>query len=129
MKTILVVDDDLGMIRLLEKRLRSDGFEVIGALNGRTGLKKAKEVKPDLILLDILMPDISGGEGTRQLQLDPELKDIPIIFITVTIDKKEDKVDKEIELDGHVYPAFAKPLHHQKLMSVIKKELKRTGKE
>ena len=122
-KKILVIDDDLGMIRLLEKRLKANGYEVLGALKGTTGVKMAQEESPDLIILDVKIPDLSGGEVARQLKNNPKTQNIPIIFITVTISKKDDKVGKSFEIDGSLYPAFAKPLYNPKLLSTIRKLL------
>lgn len=123
-RKILVIDDDLGMIRVLEKHLNSQNYDMIGALNGKDGIARAGEGDIDCILLDVMMPNLSGAEVTRILQKNPVTKEIPIIFITVTISKKEDKVDKEIEVDGKLYPAFAKPLYFPKLMSVIRQSIK-----
>ena len=120
-KKILVIDDDLGMIKVLEKRLQSDGYDVLGALKGTMGITMAQTEAPDLILLDVKIPDMSGGEIARVLKGDPRTKNIPIVFITVTISKKDDKISREFEIDGTLYPAFAKPLYNPKLLSTIRK--------
>ncbi len=122
---ILVVDDDPSTIRLLEKWLSVAGYNVVSALNGETGFLKAKEEKPNLILLDVMIPDLSGAEVARKLRKDSDTQPIPVVFITVTISKKNDKIDKQIEIDGQLYEAFAKPLYQPKLLSVIKKLIKK----
>jgi twitching motility two-component system response regulator PilH len=77
---ILVVDDSdtdrLTLIRLLNK----NGFETIEAINGRDGVNKAKELLPDLILMDVVMPELSGFEATRLITQDPTTKNIPVII-------------------------------------------------
>ena len=123
---LLVIDDDTGMIRLLEKRLKSQGYSVVGALSGEDGVQKAKQSPPDLVLLDIMMPRMSGAEVARKFQSDDDLKAIPIVFITVTISKKDDKVPKQVEIDGVLYEAFAKPLYFPKLISVINKLIRKS---
>ena len=122
---ILVIDDDPVMVRLIERILRNDGYEVFGALRGKSGLERVQKEIPDLILLDVLMPDIDGKDVARQLQKDPKTKDIPIVFMTVTIKLEDDKGDERIVVDGHNYRAFAKPVHNRKLLSVIRKEINR----
>jgi len=120
-KKILVVDDDPVMLRITEKMLQVDGKEVLRAVDGVTGIELAKTDQPDLILLDVLMPGIDGVEVARRLRAMEDTKDIPIIFMTVTIDLEDDKGGEEINVDGEMFRAFAKPLHQRKTLSVIRK--------
>lgn len=122
---ILVIDDDPSTVRLLEKWLAVAGYDVLSAFNGTSGVVKAKEGKPDLILLDVMIPDLSGAEVTKKLKEDDATRQIPIVFITVTISKRNDKISKHIEIDGQLYQAFAKPLYQPKLLSVIRKLIRR----
>lgn len=124
-KKILVVDDDVGMIRLLEKWLTVAGREMLWATKGQEGFKKAVEKQPDLILLDLMLPDIGGQEVARRLKADPQTRDIPIIFMTVVLGVENDKGNEELEVDGIRYRAFAKPLHSRKLLSEIRKAINR----
>ncbi len=124
-KKILVIDDDPGTIRLLEKWLRVGGRLTITAANAASGLSRAKKENPDLILLDIRLPDLNGVELARLLHRNPVTKDIPIIFITISIDVKKDKGDQFIEVDGVSLRAFAKPLHNPKLLNEIRKAINR----
>ena len=124
-RKILVVDDDPVTQRLLLKWLKVGGYEVIAALDGKTGVQAAVAKVPDLILLDILMPDIDGTAVARQLIKNSRTKDIPIVFMTVMIKVKDDHGNKEIEVDGRKYRAFAKPLHNRKLLSEIRKLINR----
>ncbi|MHB8931400.1 MAG: response regulator, partial [Melioribacteraceae bacterium] len=82
MKKILIIDDYPDNVFLLQDRLEKEGFEVIKAYHGETGIQKAIEEKPDLILLDIMMPDISGFEVCKILTANQETKLIPIILLT-----------------------------------------------
>lgn len=120
---ILVIDDDYSFIRLMQKWLRVANYDVLDASDANSGLKLAKQGLPDLILLDIIMPDFDGKEVARRLFGDPATKNIPIIFTTVCIDLKVDKGDQKIEVDGHLYQGFAKPLHNARLLSAIRKML------
>ncbi len=124
-KKILVIDDDYSFIRLMQKWLRVANYQVVEAFDGHSGLEKAKGELPDLILLDIIMPDMDGKNVARRLHADPATKNIPIIFTTVCIDLKLDKGDQTIEVDGRAYQGFAKPLHNARLLSAIRKTLNR----
>jgi len=124
-KRILVVDDDMGMIRLLEKWLLVAGRDILWATKGKDALRKAVEEKPDLILMDLMLPDIGGQEVARGLKADRATRDIPIIFMTVVIGVENDKGNEELEIDGVKYRAFAKPLHNRKLLSEIRKAINR----
>jgi CheY-like chemotaxis protein len=118
---ILVIDDDPGILRLLEKTLKgAHGYEVITANESRIGFQKARDENPDLIVLDILIPDMSGGELAKKLQEDPLTRDIPIVFISVVLDAGG---KKRIDIDGKLYRAVSKPLYQPELLSAIRKTL------
>ena len=80
---ILVVDDNRSIVRLVEVLLRREGFEVITAFDGLEGLEKAREEKPALVILDIVMPKMDGYEVSRILQSDPDTAAIPVLMLTV----------------------------------------------
>lgn len=79
-KTILVVDDEKDLLDLIEYNLKKEGFKVLKAENGKEGIEVAKEHKPDLVLLDIMMPKMDGLEAVEIMRKDDDLKRIPIIF-------------------------------------------------
>lgn len=84
-KVILLVDDDLTLREMYEERLKAEGFEIVQASNGDEAIKKANEIKPNVILLDIMMPKINGFDVLKDLKSNPELKDIPVIVLTALI--------------------------------------------
>jgi len=84
-KIILLVDDDLTLREMYEERLKAEGFNIIQATNGEEALQKAKETKPNIILLDIMMPKINGFDVLRELKSDAELQSIPVIILTALI--------------------------------------------
>ena len=86
---ILLVDDDVQIQEIFSTRLKTAGFQVMQARNGEEGLKLAKQEKPDLILLDVLMPVIDGAKMLVEMKNDPEIKDIHVIFLTALDDKPE----------------------------------------
>lgn len=124
-KKVLIIDDDADVFRLLEKPLKNAGREIVTAFNGEVGFTKAKEERPDVILLDLMLPDIGGLEVAKRLKGEPITQEIPIIFITVTVGVERDKGDETIEIDGCLYRVFAKPLHYPKLLSEIRKSINR----
>ena len=91
MARILVVDDSATLLAGTRKILESAGHEVLAAENGELGVAKSISDKPDLIVMDVVMPGISGFQATRQITNNPETKDIPIIMLT-TKDQETDKV-------------------------------------
>jgi len=82
MKKILLVENEEIMIDLLQRKLTKEGYEISVAKDGKDGLKVMKEVGPDLVLLDIIMPKMGGFEVMEEMTKDPELKKIPVIIIS-----------------------------------------------
>lgn len=117
-KTILVVEDEADQTTYLDTLFRDNGFAVITAVNGREGFQQAKTRHPDLITLDISMPEESGVRMFRDLQADPETTNIPVVLITgVTHEFK-----RFIETRRQVRPPqgyFDKPLDREKLLAKI----------
>jgi CheY-like chemotaxis protein len=79
---VLVIDDDLTITDLIKTVLARDGYQVYIANSGQQGIALARQVGPNLILMDIMMPDLDGYEATKQLKADPRLQGIPVIFLT-----------------------------------------------
>ena len=127
-KKILVVDDEKKIRELLDMRLSSVGYEVIQARHGEEGVEKAKEHLPDLILMDVMMPRMDGGEAVKCLEGDPATRDIPVIFLTAIITKEEEGNQAfGIQLDTSKHRFIAKPFDPQSLLGEIKKVLEGQG--
>jgi CheY-like chemotaxis protein len=120
-KNILIVDDEQDVLLVLEKGLTAEGYSVITASSGNDAISLAKSRHPDLIILDVLMPDMEGPEVKRKLKEDPETKDIPIIFLTGMFPKREDDQDGRI-VAGYVL--FEKPYDILKLVFAIEQLLR-----
>lgn len=118
-KKILVVDDEEDILRVIERRLSGAGYAVITATNGQDAITLAKKDHPDLIVLDIVMPDMDGGDVAYVLENDHRTKDIPIIFLTALLSIKEEKSKKEIA--GKSF--LAKPYNPEDLIKTIQKLL------
>jgi CheY-like chemotaxis protein len=80
---ILVVDDNRSLVRIIEGVLQRQGYEVITAIDGAEGFEKAQKEKPDLIILDIVMPNMDGYQACQHLQRNPDTADIPVLMLTV----------------------------------------------
>jgi CheY-like chemotaxis protein len=120
MKKILIADDDMEVTELLRYKLVQEGYEVISASSGTECLNKIYETKPDLLILDICMPDIEGTEIAQRLKRDPQYKDIPVIFLTALMTKQdEEMLEKEISKNV----IFAKPFRTDKLLAKIQEFL------
>jgi DNA-binding response OmpR family regulator len=119
-KKILLVDDEESLVQLLSERLKFNGYEVITASDGQEGFEKAKKEKPDLILLDVMMPHMDGYQVCRLLKFDQRYKDIPIIMLTARTQEIDKKTGKETGADAYI----TKPFESQDLLKEIKKLLK-----
>jgi two-component system alkaline phosphatase synthesis response regulator PhoP len=120
-QTILVVDDETDLLDLIEYNLHKEGFKVLKAENGEEGIKVAKEHRPDLILLDIMMPKMDGLEAVEIMRKDEDLQKTPIIFLTARSDEKTE-IDG-LNKGGDDY--ITKPISTTKLVSRIKAALRR----
>ena len=109
-KTVLLVDDEQSMLKVLERRLTSWGFDAVLADNGRDALRLAKERRPDLILLDVMMPEQDGLEVCRQLKAVSATSRIPIILVTVKatqLTSEEIKASRAFRVIGKPYDSEA----------------------
>ena len=120
MPKILIIDDHPMMHRELEKILTSQGYQFIGAFDVISGLRKAKQERPNLILLDVMLPEMDGLQVVRSIKTDPEIKDIPVIFMSVKFGVKHQQKETTVTVDDVVYPAFGKPLQYAQLLGFIK---------
>ena len=115
-KTILCIEDEPEMIDLMRLILERRGFRFVGAEGGQKGLDLLKEIHPDLVLLDLMMPGVDGWEVYRQIKADDELKDIPVIVVTA----KAQSIDKVLGLHiARVDDYITKPFGPQQLVESI----------
>lgn len=118
MKRILLIDDEKDFCFFVKKNLElSNQFEVICAYNGEEGIALAKKIKPDLVLLDILMPGMDGGDVKAELSSNVETATIPIVFLTAVVDKKE--FGKEVVKEIRHHRFIPKPVNPEELIKAI----------
>ena len=120
MKKILVIDDLPENIFILQDRLAQEGYEVITAYGGNDGMEKAYSTLPDLILLDVMMPDMSGLDVCKTLVNDEKTKHIPIILVTA----KAGAEDTKEGLEAGAFDYIKKPFNRIELMARVKSALK-----
>ena len=120
-KTILFIEDESALQKTFGEILKQEGYEMIPALDGEVGLRLAKDKKPDLILLDLILPRIHGFDVLKKLKEDKETKEIPIIVLT-NLEGISD-VDKAIELGATTYLVKAQ-YTLEEVVEKIKKALK-----
>ena len=119
-KRILIVDDDPRDVRLLAARLPQKDYEIICAYGGKSALKVAQKEVPDLILLDVMMPDINGYDVTKRLKNEPSTSNIPIILLTA-LDESEEKT-KGLKAGADDF--LNKPVHFAELLTRVRSFLR-----
>ncbi len=117
--TVLVVDDEPHIVQLVRLYLQNEGFQVEAAFDGKQALEKARAVRPDLIVLDIMMPGLDGLEVTRELR---KTSAVPIIFLTA----RGEDVDRIVGLELGADDYMAKPFNPRELVARVKAVLRRT---
>jgi two-component system alkaline phosphatase synthesis response regulator PhoP len=125
---ILLVDDDKDFIESTRTVLESKPYQVIVASNGEEGLRKAREERPDLILLDVIMPVEDGFTAAEQLKKDPQLSKIPTLMLTAFAVKGRETqipVSRGLSLETEDY--IDKPVSPQELLARVEKQLKKVG--
>jgi len=119
-KKILLVDDEKDLVETVAFRLEATGYQVIKAYDGQEALAKAKKEKPDLIILDLMLPKMDGYKVCRLLKFDEKYKFIPIILFTARAQEEDKKLGKEVGADDYL----TKPFEPQVLLSKIEALIK-----
>ncbi len=122
-KKILIVDDEPEFVDMVKMRLEANGYMIETASDGQDGIRKAKKLIPDLILIDVMMPNMDGGDTVRLLKADPKTSGIPIIFLTALLDNIEREQQQKIIIGNNYFPAIAKPFTPEKLLQKIREAL------
>lgn len=121
-RRILLVDDEPSIVKMISKRLEVEGFEVAVSMDGQEALNKARQEKPNLIILDLMLPKLNGYQICAMLKRDMKYHEIPIIMFTARAQEKDEKLGYESGADAYL----RKPLKTQKLLDTIKQLLEKT---
>ena len=122
---ILVVDDEPDVVRLIEFNLKAAGYDVITAEDGAEGLQRARSASPDLIVLDLMLPEVEGLEVCKLLRRDPATAQVPIIILTA----KAAEVDRILGLELGADDYVTKPFSPRELVLRVKKRLQRQAED
>jgi len=120
-KKILVVDDEADLVETVRFPLEMDGFTVLVSYNGEDALNQARKEKPDLILLDLMLPKLDGYKVCRLLKFDEKYKHIPILMLTAKTQEKDKLLGKETGADEYI----TKPFDIAELMKKVKAYLQK----
>ena len=118
-RKILITEDSPTILEILKSVLVEEGYEVIAAADGQQALNLAKTEKPDLIILDLMLPKIDGYKVCRMLKFDEKYKNIPIIMLTARTKESDEKLGKEVGADAYI----KKPFEPEMMIDEIKKLL------
>lgn len=121
-KTIMVVDDEHRLVSLVESYLKQEGYRVVTAFNGREALTVAKRESPDLIVLDVMMPEMDGYEFMRKHRAE---QNTPIILLTARVDDEEKVIGLEVGADDYM----TKPFRPRELVARVRAVLRRAGEK
>lgn len=122
-KRILIIDDEPSFTRMVRLNLEKTGFFEVREENKATAaLTAAREFRPHLILLDVIMPNMDGGDVARQIQNDRQLKDTPVVFLTATVSKRE-AGSAGLNSGGSLF--LAKPISLENLVQCINESLRK----
>lgn len=120
---ILVVDDDRQIVRLVGSYLEQAGFQVLTAYDGETALREARSSHPDLIVLDLMLPDRDGWEVTRSIRADASIEGTPIIMLTARVDDTDKIVGLEVGADDYI----TKPFNPREVVARVRAVLRRSA--
>lgn len=124
-KKILVVDDEPDFVRIVLAKLKNNGYVAISAANGKEGIIVTRVQNPDLIVMDIIMPDMDGADTVRLLQADVKTENIPVILISGAMVNMPENVGTRLAtINGKSFTALAKPFKVEKLLFEINQLLK-----
>lgn len=117
-KKILVVDDEKRVVAAIVANLQLEGYEVVPAYGGREALELISQERPDLVVLDVMMPEMSGWEVLETLKSNPETASLPVIMLTALSQDRD--IEKGWELDANAY--LTKPFDPAKLIRIVREQ-------
>jgi len=118
---VLFVDDEVDFVDIVGTRLEANGFKVIPAYDGEEALEKVANDRPDVIILDIMMPKINGFDVCRRLKADKNYKDIPVIILTARFQPNDIKFSKDVGADAYITKPFDPRVLLEKLRELLQK--------
>ncbi len=121
-KKILLVDDEEDLVAMVKMRLEASGYEVVTAYDGQEALDKARDINPDLIILDIMLPKMDGYKVCRMLKFDEKYKKIPIIMFTARVQESDRLTGQQVGADAYITKPFEPAALLDKIQELLAKE-------
>ena len=118
---VLVVDDESDLVEMVSLRLEANNYQVISAFDGQEGLDKARTEKPDLIILDLMLPKIEGYKVCRMLKFDERYKQIPVILFTARAQASDIKLGEDVGADAYLTKPFEPDILLAKVSELLNK--------
>lgn len=115
-KRILIVEDDWNLLEKVKAFLKRNGFEILTAFDGMSGLQIVRKEKPDLVLLDLMIPKVDGYKVCRLIKNDQNMRDVPIVIISARSSPADEKMGKELGANGYL----SKPYDFKIMLLMIK---------
>ena len=120
MAKILLIDDDQDLSNLTKMALVKKGHRVFVSHEAKSAMEEAIKQKPELILMDVMLPGMNGAEIVKRMKLDPNLKDIPVVFLTALVSNNESNLEESgIIVDGLQYKTLGKPYEIDELLELV----------
>ncbi len=119
---ILIIDDEPDMVYAVQMRLETSDYQVVTALDGNEGLEKARKENPDLIILDVMLPNLDGYKISRMLKFDEKYKNIPIIMFTARGQRDDIKLGYEVGVDVYLVKPFEWKVLLEEINKLLDKE-------
>jgi len=120
-KRILIVDDEEDILKVLKLRLEANNYEVLISTDGQDGLNKARSEKPNLVILDLMLPKLDGYKVCRMLKFDEKYKVIPVIMFTAKAQKKDEELGMEMGADAYITKPFEPDVLLEKIKELLDK--------
>ena len=119
-ETILVIEDNTFNMKMVRTLLQFGDYYVLEASAAEAGIELARERLPDLILMDIILPDIDGAEAVKLLQENEATTKIPVLFLSGIVTRDDEKPQTEVSVGGRQYPAIPKPFSVEQLLEAVR---------
>ncbi|MFA5097019.1 MAG: response regulator [Candidatus Margulisiibacteriota bacterium] len=120
MKKILIVDDEKDLVEIIRLGLEPLGYQVFEAYDGQEGLEKARQIKPDLLILDLMLPKLDGYQVCRMLKFDVNYKEIPVILLTARAAEKDIAMGQEAGADAFITKPFKHEVLKEKIVELLR---------